>query len=171
MAQMASAVRAHDFRPDHPEGHVGLLVDRVLARRGVERRPAAARVVLRVGYEELGSAADAVVRAGLEDVVVLTCERTLRALLAEHVVLLGRELGAPFLICFLDLRHHLIQRTATRKVPGQKGTVPYEGLSPSEGRNEGLSLGLRCRLTGGRDCVKVRSSSPAGLRVGGTWHM
>src|SRR4029078_9573507 len=117
-------------------------------RRRGERRPTAARVVLRVGHEELGSAARALVRAGLEDVVVLTCERSLRALLAQYVVLLGRELGAPFLICFLDLCHHLIQRLLSRKV--SEDTSPW---------------------TRGRGYVKVRSSSPAGLRVGGTWHM
>src|SRR5207247_4070645 len=95
-------------------------------RRRVERRPAAARVVLRIGHEELGPASGAVIRAGLEGVVVLTCERSLRALLAEYAVLLRSELGAPFLICFLDLCHHLFKRSRVRKVP-VPGTGPNKG--------------------------------------------
>src|SRR3954447_15648422 len=39
--------------------------------------------------------------------VVLARERALGALLAEHVVLLGRELGTPLLLCFPDFLHAL----------------------------------------------------------------
>src|SRR5205807_9811081 len=60
---LAAAASAHHFRAHHAEAGVGLLLDRLLARRRVEGRPAAARVVLRVGDEQLGSAARAVVRA------------------------------------------------------------------------------------------------------------
>src|SRR5205085_410651 len=73
--------------------------------RSEERRPAAPGVVLCLGGEELGAAAGAAVRPVLEDVVVLAAERPLRALVAEHVVLLARQLGPPLLLGLLDLRH------------------------------------------------------------------
>ena len=47
-----------------PKRRVRLLVDRVLARRRVEGRPAAAGVVLRIRAEELGAATGAAVRPG-----------------------------------------------------------------------------------------------------------
>src|SRR5439155_7411829 len=114
MAQVATALPPHYPRSRHPQSRVGLHLDRLLARGHVERGPAATRVVLRVGDEELGAAAGAAVGAGLERVVVLTCESSLRALLAQHVVLLGSQLGAPLLLCFLDLWHH---STVCRKAP------------------------------------------------------
>src|SRR5205823_14760684 len=52
-----------------------------------------------------GPAAGAAVRARLEDVVVLAAERRLRTLLAQHLVLLGRQLLPPLLLGLLDLRH------------------------------------------------------------------
>src|SRR4051812_49611721 len=106
MAEMSAAVRAHDLGADHPEGHVAVLVDRVPARRRVERRPAAAGVVFRLGLEELGAAAGAAVRAVLEDVVVLARERPLCSLLPQDAVLVRAELQAPFLLGLLNFRHH-----------------------------------------------------------------
>src|SRR6185312_3995204 len=102
---VAAAVRAHDLGADHPEGDVGLLVDRVLGRRGVERGPAAAGVVLRLRLEEGRAAAGTDVRAGLEGVVVLAAERRLGALPPEDAVLLRGELGAPVGVGLLDLCH------------------------------------------------------------------
>ena len=84
---------------------IGLLVDRVLAGRCVEGRPAAPGVVLRLRLEQRRAAARAAVRARLEGVVVLAAERRLRSLLAEDVELLRRELRAPLLLGLLDLRH------------------------------------------------------------------
>src|SRR5207248_3350379 len=46
VAEVAAAVGAHDLGANHAEGRVSLLVDRLLARRRVERGPAAAGVVL-----------------------------------------------------------------------------------------------------------------------------
>src|SRR6266511_2367443 len=86
---MAAAARARDLCADHPVARVGLLLDRLLARRSKERRPAAPRVVLRGRAEELGPASGADVGPRLEDVVVLAGERPLRALLPEDPVLLG----------------------------------------------------------------------------------
>src|SRR4051812_48987721 len=95
MAEVAATGGAHDLGAHHPTARVGLLVDRLVARRGGERRPAAAGVVLGVGDEELGVAAGTVVGAGLEDMVVLARERRLGALLAQDPILLRVELGAP----------------------------------------------------------------------------
>src|SRR5438477_6125941 len=106
MAEMAAAIRAHDLGPHHSEGRIALLVDRLVARRRGEGRPAAARVVLGLGAEELGAAARAAVRARLEHVVVLARERRFRPLFAEDAVLLGVELRAPLRLGLLDFRHH-----------------------------------------------------------------
>src|SRR5436190_7679148 len=103
VAEMTAARGAHHLGAHHPERRVRLLVDRLLARRRVEGRPAAAGVVLRVGAEELGAATGAPVRAGLEDVVVLAGEGTLGPLLAQYTELLGRQLLAPLLLRLLDL--------------------------------------------------------------------
>src|SRR5262249_56059607 len=73
---------------------------------GRERGPGAARVVLGFRAEELGAASGAAVSAVVERVVVLAGERPLRALLSQHVVLLGRQLGAPLRVSLLNLRHH-----------------------------------------------------------------
>ena len=101
--EVAAARGAHHLGAHHPVARIGLLVDRILARRRVERRPAAARVVLRVGGEELRAAAGAAVGARLEDVVVLAGERRLGALLAQYAVCLGVELRAPLGLGLDDL--------------------------------------------------------------------
>ena len=103
VAEVAAAGRAQHFRTHHPVGRVGLLVDRLLAGRRRESGPAATGVVLRVGLEQLGPAAGTAVRARLEHVVVLAAERRLGSLLAQHLVLLGRQLFAPRLLGLLDL--------------------------------------------------------------------
>src|SRR5215210_3828658 len=102
---MAAALRAEDLCPNHPVARVDLLVDGFRARRREERWPAAAGVVLRFGGEQLRAAAGAAVAARIEDVVVFARERALRALLAQHAVLLRRQLGPPLLLGFRDLRH------------------------------------------------------------------
>src|SRR5690349_22002519 len=109
MPEMAAARGAHDLGAHHPVTRVRLLVDRLGGGGGVERGPAAARVVLRLGREQLGSTAGAVVDAVLERVVVLSGERALGALLAQHVVLLGAELGPPLGLCLFDVLGHAVQ--------------------------------------------------------------
>src|SRR5947209_6389376 len=96
--EVAAAARAQHFGANHAVAGVGLLLDRVLAGRRVERGPAAARVVLRVRLEQLRSAAGAAVRPRLEDVVVLTREGRFRSLLPQHVELLARQLLTPLLL-------------------------------------------------------------------------
>src|SRR6185295_18671954 len=88
------------------EGVVGLRLDRLAARRLVEARPAAARLVLRVGDEELGAAARTAVDAVGLRVVEHARPGALGALLAEHVVLLGRQLATPLLVSLLNLLRH-----------------------------------------------------------------
>ncbi len=70
-------------------------LDGVVLGRGVERRPAAVAVELGVGAEELLAAGSAAVDPGGLGVGVLTGECWLGTSLAEHRVLLGRELGPP----------------------------------------------------------------------------
>src|SRR2546427_5322007 len=86
VAEVSTAIRAHHLGPDHPEGRVGLFVDRLRACRGGEGRPSAAGVVLRFRAEELGATARAAIGAGLEGVVVLAGERSLGPLLPEYVI-------------------------------------------------------------------------------------
>src|SRR5690242_17227404 len=105
MAEVAAAVRAHHLGADHAEAHVRLLVDRLAARRRVERGPAAAGVVLRLRLEQRRAAACADVRPVVEHVVVLARERPLGALLAENAVLLRRQLFAPLRFGLLDWTH------------------------------------------------------------------
>src|SRR5438128_7557397 len=106
MPEMPAAIRAHDLRAHHSECRIALLVDRLLARRRGEGRPAAAGVVLGLGAEELGAAAGTAVGAGLEHVVVFARERRFRPLFAEDAVLLGAELRTPLRVGLLDFRHH-----------------------------------------------------------------
>src|SRR5262245_64587698 len=105
MAQVTAAVGAHHLGAHHPVAPVCLLRDGIVVCGLVERRPAAARVVLGVAREQLLAATGAAIRAGLERVVVLTGERTLRPLLAQNAILLGRELRAPLCVALLHLRH------------------------------------------------------------------
>ena len=71
--------------------------------RLVEARPSGARVELRVGLEQLRAAPGAQIRAVVLHVDVLTGERTLGAVLAEDLVLLGRQPIAPLLIGETDV--------------------------------------------------------------------
>src|SRR4051812_10631165 len=98
MAQVATAVGAKNLRPNHSVADVGLRLDRFVRGRRIKGRPAAAGVVLGVRLEQLGTAAGAPISAGLEREVVLAGERRLVSLLAQDPVLLGRQLGPPFLV-------------------------------------------------------------------------
>src|SRR5205807_10529166 len=105
---MAFARGAEHLGPAHEEAPVLLGLERVLARRLVERGPAAAGVVLRVRAEELRTAAGTPVDARLEHVVVLAAPWPLRSLLPEDAELLGRPVAPP-----LRLRlPHLSRRVA-----------------------------------------------------------
>src|SRR3954467_1081949 len=105
VAEVRAAVGAADLDALHAVRGVLDVLDRV-GDRLVERRPAAAGVELRVRLEEPGVAGLAGVDALGLGVGVLADEGTLRAGLAEHRVLLGRELLAPLLVGLLHLVCH-----------------------------------------------------------------
>src|SRR5438270_2569365 len=105
---MAFTRGAEHLGPAHEEAPVLLGLDRVLARRLVERGPAAAGVVLRVRAEELRTAAGTPVDARLEHVVVLAAERPLGSLLPEDVELLRRQVAPPLRLRLPHLCRHLL---------------------------------------------------------------
>src|SRR5215211_474503 len=105
VAQVAAAAGADDLRALHEEASVGSQLHRVRLGRLPERGPAGAGVELCVGAEQLLAAGAAAVDAVLVVVPVGACERALGALLAEHVVLVGRELLAPLFLGLLELLH------------------------------------------------------------------
>src|SRR5262249_60286655 len=100
-----------------------------------------------------------VIRAGLEDVVVLTRERRLRALLPKHAVLLRRQLGAPLGFGLLDLLHALQSREEPLR-------FTFASSRPSVARARSRSMSesplVRSRLnaiTAWRSFAKSRSPS------------
>src|SRR5690606_13274181 len=82
---------------------VGLLADRLFLHRLVEARPARTRLELRLALEELLPARGADIGAVALVLPVLAGEGRLRPVLAQHLVLLGRELLPPLLVGLLDL--------------------------------------------------------------------
>src|SRR5689334_9182991 len=102
MAEMAAAAAAMHFDPRHAVGAVLGAADRVVERLP-ETRPAGAAVELGVGGEQRQVAAG----AGEYPLAVLLQQRArprpLGAVLAQDVVLLRRELRAPFGVGLLDL--------------------------------------------------------------------
>src|SRR4051794_3281194 len=101
--EVAAAVAAGDLGAAHEQRVVRARLDRGGDGWLGEARPAGAGVELRRGREQLGAAARAAVHAVLLDVPVLAGERALGAALAQHLVLLGRELLAPLLVGLVDL--------------------------------------------------------------------
>ena len=106
VTEVAAAGGARDLGACHPVAGVRLRDDAVERRRLVEARPAAARLELRVGAEELRAAAGAAVHTVAVLVPVCARESTFRSLLAENLVLLGREALTPLLLGQLCLRFH-----------------------------------------------------------------
>src|SRR5438270_3035824 len=105
---MAFARGAEHLGPAHEEAPVLLGLERVLARRLVERGPAAAGVVLRVRAEELRTAAGTPVDARLEHVVVLAAPWPLRSLLPEDAELLRRQVAPPLRLRLPHLCRHVV---------------------------------------------------------------
>src|SRR6267143_1770769 len=102
VTEMAAAAAAVDFGSQHPEGAVFGLADGVLERL-IKTRPAGAALEFRLRGEQRQVAAG----AG-EDALAMLLEqrarsRTLGALLAQDVILLRRQLRAPFRIGLFDL--------------------------------------------------------------------
>src|ERR1700704_4219101 len=106
MAEMAVALRAQHFGPDHAVADVALLVDVALRRGGGKARPAAAGIELGVGFEQRLAAAGAGVGAGPLLVLVFAGERPLCRLLTQYRMLHRRQFLAPLGLALLDLAGH-----------------------------------------------------------------
>src|SRR5206468_10317420 len=100
-----AAARADDLGAPHEQAVVGSGLDLVVGDRVPEARPAGAGVELGVGAEELLTAARAAVHAVAVLVPICAREGLLGALVAEHLVLLGRQLLAPVGFRLLNLLH------------------------------------------------------------------
>src|ERR1700712_1173509 len=102
MADMAATAAAVDFGPQHPEGAVFGLADRVVERL-VKARPAGAALEFGVRGKQRQVAAG----AGEGTLPMLPQQRTrtrpLGAVLTQDLVLLRRQLRAPFRIGLFDL--------------------------------------------------------------------
>src|SRR5690606_16343888 len=98
VAEVAVAARAAHLGADHAVGAVLVLGDRVAGDRLRERRPAGAGLVLLAGAEERVAAGGADVGARFLGADEAALPRPLGAVLAEHLVLLGREPPAPLLV-------------------------------------------------------------------------
>src|SRR2546423_10853220 len=103
---MAAATAAHDLRAAHEHAVVRPQLDRLGDRRLGEARPARAGVELGIGAEQRRLAGRTAVHTVVLAVPVGAGERTLSALLAEHAVLLRRQLPAPLLLGLAHLRLH-----------------------------------------------------------------
>src|SRR5207245_1160217 len=103
VSEVPAATLADDLGALHEKAVVGAELDVLGVLGFVEAGPAGARLKLGPGVEELGAAPRTGVRPVLVGIHVLAGERSLGALLAEHVVLLGGQLRLPLLFCLLDL--------------------------------------------------------------------
>src|SRR5918992_1175358 len=108
MAEMRTAPAAQDLRSTHEQAVVGLFVDAAAVNRPREAGPAGTRVELVSGAEQLRAARPATIDAVVLGIDVLACERRLRALAPQHLVLHRRELLAPLLIALGHLLLHRI---------------------------------------------------------------
>src|SRR5204863_6667169 len=99
---MATAAAAMDFGPQHSEGTVLGLANRVF-KRLIETRPASAALELGLRGEQRQVATG----AGEDALAMFLEQRTrtgaLGALFAQNFVLLGRQLRAPFRVGLFDL--------------------------------------------------------------------
>jgi hypothetical protein len=95
MAKVRIAGGTPDLDPLHEHGVVLDVADAVLGQWGVERRPSAVRLELGVTSEQLGAAGATSVDALGLGVGVLTGECPFGARLAQHVILLPRQLSPP----------------------------------------------------------------------------
>src|SRR5262249_31663555 len=98
--------------------------------RGGEAGPAAVRLELLARGEERLAAGGAAEGAPLLGGVVLAAEGRLGALLAEHPVLIGRQLLAPLGVGLLDLLGH----------GGLRGRLAQPGAAPLRPRHSGASV-------------------------------
>src|SRR5207237_3888210 len=105
VAQVRAAAPAARLGAAHAVAVVGYQLDRVFVGRHVERRPAAVRIELVIAAKQLSPAGAATVDADRLGVGVLADVRGFGGGLAQHGELGRRQLGAPFILGFLDLIH------------------------------------------------------------------
>src|SRR5262249_35619719 len=108
VAEMAAAVRARHFGADHTVAGVAMLVDHLIVLGRGEAGPAAAGIELCARVEQRRTAAGADEGARALAVQKLTGERSLRALLAQHVVAVGAQFLQPLLVGLGDFGHETI---------------------------------------------------------------
>src|SRR5437763_4218607 len=102
MPEVAAAAAAMHLGAGHEKAAVGVGLDRIL-ERGKEARPSRAAVEFRAGVEQRLAASGAVINSGAVLLVERARPGALGAMLAQHPVLLGRQLAAPLLVALLDL--------------------------------------------------------------------
>src|SRR2546423_2902319 len=163
VAQVRTARGAGRLDAVHEVAEVVVELHGVRRGRIPEARPSRPRLELRVGAEQLRPARPASVHALGVLVPVGARERGLGSLLPEHLVLLRRQLLAPFLLRLLDPgRHHRLLRLSgftpfntpnvlgvpPRDAVGERGlsltpgarskpTLPWASRSATEGRRRG----------------------------------
>src|SRR6267143_2539814 len=106
VAEMSAAPAAVHLHALHAVARIALRGDRAGVGGAREARPPGAALELVVGAEQLGAAARAHEAPGLVIVPQRSAEGALGPLLAEHAVLLQRQLAAPLLLALLDLLVH-----------------------------------------------------------------
>src|SRR5262249_49746910 len=109
VTEMAAALLAVHFGPRHEVALVALRLDGVGIEWLVEARPAGTGIEFRVPIEQRCATSGAHIHRFIVRVPIRPGEGALRPLLAEHVVLLRRELFAPLVVGFLG---HVTRRYA-----------------------------------------------------------
>src|SRR4051812_33977947 len=104
---MGIALGAAHFGALHAKGAIFEFGDRFVFERDKKARPSATGIEFCFGRKQRLAATDAFVRAIGVRVPVFAAEGTLGSMLARDVVLLRRELLAPFLGRFGDLVGHV----------------------------------------------------------------
>src|SRR6266404_5112617 len=102
VTEMTAAAAAVNFSPQHPKGAVFGLADGIVERL-IKTRPAGAALEFRLRGEQRQVAAGAGEGALAVFLEQRARSRPLGALLAQDLVLLRRQLGAPFRIGLFDL--------------------------------------------------------------------
>jgi hypothetical protein len=106
MSEVRVAAAALYLRASHAVAGVGLGLDSLLIRRGVEARPPGARVVFGIRTKQRLATANALVYPRRVRVLVFPRKRRLCSLLAGHIVLIRRELLLPSDLVLADLFVH-----------------------------------------------------------------
>src|ERR1700730_3507947 len=147
VADMAAAATAVNFGPQHPESAVFGLADGVIERL-VKTRPAGAALEFRLRREQRQVAAG----AGEYALAVLLEQRArswpLGALLAQNLILLRRQLRAPFRIGLVDLELlRGVGRRSAQPPEGRKAEQTGDGRQPNTAvEHDGLrAKRIRCR--------------------------